>query len=222
MASQIKTIKCGGVNCYLAQTGRGNVLIDTGVPNKRADVERELRSAGCEPGNLKLILLTHGDYDHAGNAAYLRQKYGTKIAMYADDWGMVERGDMTWNRKAKPDRFSPLFRVMSFLLKSFVRPTGFDRFKPDLAVEDGCDLSQYGFDAEVLHLPGHSKGSIGVVTVGGDLFCGDLLANMGRPGLHFLIDDLAAGQASLARLKSRGIGTIYPGHGKPFRADLAI
>jgi glyoxylase-like metal-dependent hydrolase (beta-lactamase superfamily II) len=45
------------------------------------------------PGNLALIVLAHGDFDHTGNGAYLRQKYGARMATHRDDLGMVERGD---------------------------------------------------------------------------------------------------------------------------------
>ncbi|GAG68637.1 unnamed protein product, partial [marine sediment metagenome] len=76
--------------------------IDTGGSNKRHDLENELDRAGCQPGNLNLIVLTHGDFDHTGNAAYLRKKFGTKIAMHSADSGMAEQGDMFWNRN-KPN-----------------------------------------------------------------------------------------------------------------------
>jgi len=89
------------VNCYLVRTGDGFILIDTGRTNKRSAIEKELESAGCQPGNLTLIVLTHGDFDHCGNAAYLRKKFGTQIAMHKDDSGMVERGDMLWNFQQK-------------------------------------------------------------------------------------------------------------------------
>lgn len=149
------------------KTGEDFILIDTGVPGKRAAVEKELESSGCQPGNLKFIILTHGDYDHAGNAAHICEKYGTKIAMHADDSGMVEREDWNWNRKAKPDKHILFLRIVSF----FFKPDKFDTFKPDLYVEDGHNLSQYGLYARVLHLPGYSKGSIGILTDAGDLFC---------------------------------------------------
>ena len=42
---------------------------------------------------------------------------------------------------------------------------------------------------------------------------------MGRPSLEFFIDDMAAAEASLARLRSLDVGTVYPGHGKPFRLE---
>jgi len=84
----------GSVNCYLVESGTGHILIDTGSSNMRSDLERELESAGCKPGNLRLIVLTHGDFDHIGNAAFLKKKFGTKIAMHKDDSGMAEHGNM--------------------------------------------------------------------------------------------------------------------------------
>jgi glyoxylase-like metal-dependent hydrolase (beta-lactamase superfamily II) len=209
MPTGIKTINLGGVNCYLVKAGDDFILIDTGFSEKRTNLEKELENEGCKPGNLRLIVLTHGDSDHAGNCAYLREKYGAKIVMHSGDSGMVERGDMSWNRKPRPDKFSILFRIMSI----FFRSGKFETFKPDLYIEDGYDLSEYGFDAKVLHIPGHSKGSVGILTSDGDLFCGDLLYNI--PGFLF-IDDLTDFDASIEKLKSLKINTVYPGHGKPF------
>jgi glyoxylase-like metal-dependent hydrolase (beta-lactamase superfamily II) len=38
--------------------------------------------------------------------------------------------------------------------------------------------------------------------------------------LNSLMDDPAAAAASLARLESLKIGTVYPGHGQPFAMEL--
>ncbi len=105
MSAAIKSIRLalpyrlGTVNCYLLACDTGYVLIDTGSSNRRAEVDKQLTSADCQPGDLKLIVLTHGDFDHTGNAVYLWQGLGASIAMHADDAGMLERGDMFWNRK---------------------------------------------------------------------------------------------------------------------------
>jgi len=197
------------VNCYLVRTGDGYVLIDTGRPNIRSVIEKELESAGCQPGNLKLIVLTHGDFDHTGNAGYLHKKFGTKIAMHYDDSGMVERGDMFWNRKNPNILIKIIFGLFFGLSKS-------DRFKPDFYIKDGYDFTGYGFDAKVLHLPGHSKGSIGILTTDGNLFCGDLFINMNQPTPTSLVDDSEKLNVSIEKLKSLKINTVYPGHGKSF------
>jgi len=201
------------VNCYLVRTGDGFVLIDTGRKGKRGAIEKELESAGCQSGNLTLIILTHGDFDHSGNAAYLREKFSTQIAMHKDDSGMVERGDMLWNRSKR----NILIRIV---FKLFFRLSKSDRFEPDLCIDEGYDLSGYGFDAKVLDIPGHSKGSIGILTASGDLFCGDLLANVDKPDLWSIIDDSVAAHASVEKLKRLRINTVYPGHGQPFPMEL--
>jgi hydroxyacylglutathione hydrolase len=71
-------------------------------------------------------------------------------------------------------------------------------------------------------LPGHSNGSIGILTAGGDLFCGDLLIHMDKPVLNAIIDDAAAANASVERLKSLEIDTVYPVHGKLFPMEQFI
>jgi hydroxyacylglutathione hydrolase len=213
--------RLGSVNCYLVDNQSGFLLIDTGGANRQAELERGLESAGCRPGALKLIVLTHGDFDHSGNAAYLRQKFGARIAMHACDAGMLERGDMSWNRKK--GRFL-LGKVVPILFK-FGKS---ERCKPDIYLRNGDALTEFGFDARVIALPGHSSGSIGILAAAGGsspgsdqaLFCGDLLDNTRRPVLNSIMDDLEAANASLQILKSLAIHTIYPGHGQPFPANL--
>jgi len=200
------------VNCYLLDTGAGFVLIDTGGSNRRAELLRALEAAGCASGDLCLVVLTHGDFDHSGNAAYLRQAFSTLVALHPGDAAAVERGDMFGGRK----KGNPLFRALTPLLFGFGRR---DRFTPDIRVEDGYPLAAFGLDARVLCMPGHSSGSIGVLTAAGDLFCGDMFTNDAAPALNTLIDDPAAAEASLDRLECLEIGTVYPGHGQPFTME---
>jgi len=191
------------VNCYLVRTGDGLVLIDTGMANKRSVIEKELESVGCQPGNLTQIVPTHGDFDHCSNAAYLRKKFSIQIAMHKDDSRVVERGDMLWNRNKQNILIRIFFRLFFRLNKS-------DRFKPDLCIDEGYDFSGYRFDAKVLDIPGHSKGSIGILTASGDLFCGDLLVNTDKPAKNTLIDDSVELDASVEKLKTLKTKTVYP------------
>jgi glyoxylase-like metal-dependent hydrolase (beta-lactamase superfamily II) len=125
---------------------------------------------------------------------------------------MVERGDMFAGRSSSHVLLrwiAPLFAALFGFGKAA-------RFRPDVTLDDGADLAAYGWDARVLSLPGHSKGSIGLLTAEGELFCGDLLDNTDGPALNALMDDRAAGQASVERLRRLDVHTVYPGHGKPF------
>ena len=123
---------------------------------------------------------------------------------------MVENGDMSWNRKSKPDKISFTFRLVTL---AFGKNSVFDTFKPDIYLQDGQNLAEFGSSAKVIHLPGHSKGSIGVLTNEGDLFCGDLIYNFA--GFSY-IDNLEDFNESINKLKKFDINILYPGHGKPF------
>ena len=209
MIKEITNIIFGGFtgNCYLLTTENGYVLIDTGRKAKRKKLEQELIRGGCKPGNLDLIILTHGDFDHTGNCAYLREKYQTKIAMHKDDIGMVEYGDMFWNRQTG-NRIIKKVINLTFNIK---------RFKPDFKLDEHTDLSQYNLNAIVLYLPGHSKGSIGILTSDKNLFCGDVFTNQKKPKPNSLVDNIHQLNESIKKVKSYDIKTVYPGHGKPFQ-----
>ncbi|MEL7670920.1 MBL fold metallo-hydrolase [Methanobacterium sp.] len=167
---------------------------------------------GCKLGDIKLILITHGDSDHTGNAAYLRKKHTAKISMHKNDLEMVEKGDMSYNRKV-----NFITRIVFSL--PFIKLSKSDRFIPDSYVEDGQDLSDYGFDAEVIHILGHSEGSIGILTEDGNLFCGDLLENTKKPVINSIMGDMVAVNDSFEKLRKLNINTVYPCHGKTFKMD---
>lgn len=201
--------RLGLVNCYLIETAQGFILIDTGCKPNRAALEKELSASGCAPGKLNLILITHGDYDHTGNAAYLRQKFNARIAMHPADAGMLENGDMFWNRK----KGNAILRALAPKLMGFGKA---ERCSPDVLLEDGADLTEYGLAARVILLPGHSSGSIAVLTADGDLFSGDLIDNTVEPALSSIMDDVPTATLSLEKLRRLDIRMVYPGHGKPF------
>jgi hydroxyacylglutathione hydrolase len=198
------------VNSYLVKTDGGVFLIDTGMTNARRQLAAELEKHEIQPGNLKLILLTHGDFDHTGNAVYLRQHFGLQIAMHNGDKGMLESGDMFWNRKFDN-------RLFRFLMKTIMPFKAENQGKPDILLEDADSLTAYGLEATVYNTPGHSSGSICILTDSGGLFCGDLLTNStGKAMLNSMMYDKEAGAASLERLKTLPIQTVYPGHGQAF------
>jgi hydroxyacylglutathione hydrolase len=212
--THITRIESSGVNCYLVKTKEGFILIDTGYAKDRDIIDAALAKAGCD--SLNLIILTHGDFDHVGNCAYLRKKFGCKVAMHADDVGMVEKGDMFWNRE--------MGRAMRTIGKLFtlikrIRLDDEDMFSPDIFLKDRQYLAEFGFDATVHHLPGHSKGSIGLLTTDGDLFCGDIFTNVSMPKESELLSNRNDYTKSLERIQSFDIQTVYPGHGLPFNEN---
>ena len=201
-------------NAYLVKGDRGFVLIDTGFRFDRTRLEHDLAAAGCRPGDLRLILVTHADADHSGNAAYLRETYGAAIAAHRLEARGVERGDMFLCRS----RLRLRLRLARPLMALF-RLRKADRFTPDLYLGDGDRLDAHSLDATVLHVPGHTVGSIAVLTGDGAFFSGDFLEDRRRPSIATLVDDADALRASYDRVKGLGIRVVYPGHGRPFALE---
>ena len=82
--SRVHRIKCGNVNCYVVENGAGGVLIDTG---KKESVGKVLEA--CRSCHVKLIVLTHGHFDHAENAAELSKTLRIPIGMHEKDCGLI-------------------------------------------------------------------------------------------------------------------------------------
>ena len=79
--------------------------------------------------------------------------------MHAADSSMVENGTRL---KRQIRTFSgKLIKVLSKLRTGKFK---FETFKPDILLIDGQKLNDYGFDAKVIHTPGHTKGSIVILT----------------------------------------------------------
>ncbi len=232
MNQEIIPINLGAVNCYLVKQGNSFILFDTGgyiildkeINNRQEMLERELDKAGCNSENLKLIVLTHGDYDHSANAAYIREKYKTKIAMHKGDLNLVEKPNLEDVMKSFSYR-SVFLKMLFCILKKKIESINikilghFRGFKPDIFLNDGETLHQYGLDAKIIHIPGHTPGSIAILTQNGQLIAGDIFANTQKPKASPNALDFPAMDKSIEVLGKLDIKTVYPGHGKPFKMD---
>ena len=108
---------------------------------------------------------------------------------------------------------TPLGLAVSRFSEGVLRSVRYPVFTPDVYVEDGQDLSEYGVSARVVALPGHTKGSVGVLTGAGGLFVGDAMAHMGfeMP----IYEDRRQMEKSAAKIRSSGARTVYFAHGLP-------
>lgn len=210
----ITTIELTFVNAFLIKVNERFILIDTGLAMHWEKLKARLVTLGCLPDNLKLIIITHGDLDHAGNCAKLQSEYKCKIAIHKDDSLMVEKGIFPIRKTRTLSS-----KVFSIIRKLFRRKFDFEKFVPDIYLTDGQDLNEFGFNARVVHIPGHTKGSIGIFTAEGNLFAGDTFTNNKKPDIANFIENKQELEDSITMLKKMNIKMIYPGHGKPFKME---
>ncbi len=203
--SEIHRIKCGNGNCYVIENGVDGILVDTG---KKEFVNRVMEA--CRQYHVKLIVLTHAHFDHAENAAQISSALGIPIGMSEKDCNLIQSNA---NQGLSAETFLGKI-VLSVSIKDFSVRT-LEEFRPDIFLEDGDSLSEYGVDASIIALPGHTDGSIGIDVENKGLIVGDALMNMFYPTVSMLFHDKSEMLDSAGKISRLGNRTIYFGHGKP-------
>nr|WP_288824400.1 MBL fold metallo-hydrolase [uncultured Clostridium sp.] len=198
----IVQIKAGS-NCYLVSEADSSILVDTGLKGN----ERKILDV-CKGKNVKLIVLTHGHIDHIQNAAYLAKKMQVPIAMHEKDIVLIHN-NLCREMKSNgfPGNIIKFFSVMS------AKYAKIQTFVPDVILKGGDKLLNYGIDGEVIELPGHTQGSIGIKLGDQYLLAGDALMNFFAPGVSLLYENREQMQKSAKRISDMGRLIIYFGHG---------
>jgi glyoxylase-like metal-dependent hydrolase (beta-lactamase superfamily II) len=146
------------VNFYLVHSEEGTIVIDTGIA--KTDIERaqiQMKTWGISLEKIDYVMLTHCHYDHAGNAAFLKERGALVIAGPGDAEGL-ERADSRTTPYAEGIKIAPC--------------------RVDRVVKDGEIVDACGFRFEIIHVPGHTNGSViyqlrhcnRIVWFSGDLF----------------------------------------------------
>lgn len=210
--SEIHRINCGAVNCYIISDKNGAILVDTGIEKYKNKVFE-----ACKSYPIRLIVLTHGHVDHCQNTAYLAKALQVPVAIHEKDKNMIP--DNT-KQPLYADTF--LGKIMlGFSLKSF-EISRIAEFTPTVFLKSGDQLTEYGVNATIIELPGHTDGSIGIDVDGDKLIVGDTLMNMFRPTTALLFNDKKQMLESAKRISGLGNRLIFFGHGKPLQNRLWV
>lgn len=215
--TELIPIKLPVAKAFLLRGPEGCVLIDTGIPPALEKLKLHLQELVPTFRSIKLILMTHGHSDHIGGAKELRELTGAPIAMHGADAGMADG--------TKAARFIPRTPAGRFamLFAGMMRIKADKQFTPDILISDeGFDLRPYGVEADVIHTPGHTAGSLSV-QVGLDVIVGDLIMpSAGRPSWPddpMFADDLDLVRKSVKQVLWKQPRIIYCSHGGPFEFD---
>lgn len=217
MSEIIKQIDMGKSNVYIIETEKGYILVDAGMPDKVEKIERFLSEKNARLKDITLIIITHVHYDHVGSLAALKEKSGAEVLVHEKEKEFLEQG-----RTNFPAGTVFLSRLIS-KLSNLVSESKFKALSPDITIEDHYDLKPYGIDGEVIHTPGHTRGSISVIINGEDIICGDTLFNF-MPHSVFppFANDKKQLLKSWKKIQNFNCQRFYPGHGSIFTQEKFI
>lgn len=211
------------VACHLVEGDGGLTLVDAGMPGNYRDLQAELERLGRSLGDIRGVILTHGDPDHTGFAERLRRETGVAVYVHEADAARA-RGEAKKQIKWGKVRIGPLLRFMAYGLRR--GGLSASPVSEVVGVTDGQLLDLPG-SPRIIHLPGHTPGSaavwfesVGALMVGDALTTGHVLTGeQGPRPAPFTLDPDGA-LASLERIESLPAEWLLPGHGAPWRGNV--
>jgi glyoxylase-like metal-dependent hydrolase (beta-lactamase superfamily II) len=154
---KIIQVLSGRSNVFLLTNGETNILVDTSPEFMWKTLQKRLNKLRIE--KINLLILTHSHFDHAANAAKIKEKYKSQVIIHQSETKCLITGDNIL--PTGTNTFTKfLVRAFAKLFKSFARykPCNFDN-----TVDDIYDLLNFGFNAYLMHTPGHTQGSISII-----------------------------------------------------------
>ena len=184
-----------GVNAFVVYDETGQcIIIDPGCNNQAQHEELRsfISSHALKPA---YIVNTHGHFDHVAGNAWAKSEFGCPLLIHKDDLYQLQHAG----------RFAGMFGI------TVESSPGPDRF-----ITEGESLNFGNSTLQILHVPGHSPGSICLYSADDALLiCGDVLFNgsIGRTDLfggdhELLIRGIHEKLMVLPRET-----TVWPGHG---------
>ena len=169
-------------------------IVDPG--NYSEDENRRLKAFITENGlNPKMILLTHGHFDHICGISFLTDTFGLPVYAHAKAQKMINEA---------PEHGAAF---------------GITLMQPPVInykIEDGEELFIGNSELKVIHLPGHSEGSVffynveNKIAVVGDILFNGSIGRTDLPGGN--LDDLLTGIHKKLLVLPEDT-QIFPGHG---------
>jgi len=182
-------------------------LIDPGLSGKGKYKVQSLQKMGIELSGIKRVILTHTHFDHIGCLSEIQKQIpGVEIWIHLLEAESLEQGD------ERTVYGMEMFRSMC-QSQYRIKPGAFT-FQVDRKLKGGETLELGGRVWEVIHIPGHSIGSIALynkterILIPGDVVYSDYA--IGRFDLHGA--DASELKKSLLRLSELKVDVLLPGH----------
>lgn len=128
------------LGCYLITTPKGDMLINTGTDGSDTLIRRHVEALGFRFSDIKILLITQAHFDHTGGLAAVKRETGATLMVdRADASVLADGGNSDFIFGGKGITFCPV--------------------KADRLLHDRDTIRLGGMRVELLHHPGHTKGS---------------------------------------------------------------
>jgi len=140
MAGNLYYVGTYDLGCYLIATPAGHILINTGLAESTPVIKEHIEKLGFKFSDIKILLCTQAHFDHVGAMAEIKQLTGAKMMADMGDVQVLEDGGNS-----------------DYVMGG--KGAYFKSVKVDRQLYDGDLISLGGTQLQMLHHPGHTKGS---------------------------------------------------------------
>lgn len=126
--------------CYLITTPQGYILINTGLAASVTQIKENINTLGLKYADIKILLTTQAHYDHVGAMAIIKKQTGAQLLVHEKEAEVLKDGGHSdYALGGKGSSFKPV--------------------TPDRLLQDGDTIQLGNMKLQLLHHPGHTKGS---------------------------------------------------------------
>ncbi|MBD3314234.1 MAG: MBL fold metallo-hydrolase, partial [Chitinivibrionales bacterium] len=102
-----------------------------------------------------------------GSLAAVQRASGAKVVIHRSEADLLRSGK---SGEVKPTG------ILGRLMITFFKNPSYEPVNPDIEIDDEWSAAEYGIEGKVVHTPGHTPGSVGVLLSGGEALVGDLFS----------------------------------------------
>jgi hydroxyacylglutathione hydrolase len=215
--TDIIRVLSGRSNVFLVSRDDHHILFDTSSQRYRRKLFTNLRKLNIT--GIHSLVLSHSHFDHAGNAAAIRESFGAKIILHEKERRYLEDG--------KNPPISGTMLLSRLLVKwageKSARWMTYKPCTPDLVIREAQANPFPGQNISLLHTPGHSPGMLSMIIEEKIALTGDTLFGIFPWSAY---PPFAEDPAELIRswkiLLDTGCNWFFPSHGRPVSRELLI
>ena len=154
---RIIRILSGRSNVFLLTNEEKNILIDTSPKSKWKKLKKRLKQLNVNL--IDYLILTHTHYDHAENSKSIIEKYNAQIIVHQNEASFLSSGE-----NILPKGTNLITRlIIRLFAKRFLAIVNYEPCHYDYLVDSIFDLRNAGFNAYIIHTPGHTLGSMSII-----------------------------------------------------------
>ncbi len=208
-------ILSGRSNAFIISNGKGCIMVDSSRSNQWRKLRKRLRLLQID--HIDYLILTHSHFDHAENARKIKEVFQPEILIHESESDYLRNGD-----SPLPQGTIVVTRLILKIFGNLLQPRlKYQGVAGDIKVDSRLDLNPWGYNAYIIHTPGHTQGSMSLIVddeiaLVGDAMVGEIKTSIFQP----FADDIKEAIRSWKKLLDTECTTYLPAHGGAIKRKL--